>query len=37
MQWEKKALEDADWAKDNGDAARARLKLYEDHKPYRDE
>ena len=37
IQWEKKSLADADWAKTSGDDARKHLKLYEDHKPYHED
>ena len=37
VKWEKKALDDKDYAKEAGDRARKRLKLYEEKKPFRDE
>jgi serine/threonine protein kinase/Tfp pilus assembly protein PilF len=36
VKWEEKALDDADFAGDYGHAARKRLQLYKDHKPYRE-
>jgi tetratricopeptide (TPR) repeat protein/tRNA A-37 threonylcarbamoyl transferase component Bud32 len=37
VKWEEKALEDNDFANNYGHAARKRLQLYKDHKPYREE
>jgi tetratricopeptide (TPR) repeat protein len=36
VKWEEKALEDKDFAKQNGYGARKRLQFYKDHKPYRE-
>ena len=35
IRWEERALEDAEFSRDEGDAARKRLELYKDKKPYR--
>jgi tetratricopeptide (TPR) repeat protein len=37
VKWQQKALDDAEYAKRNGDEGRKRLKLYEEKKPLRDE
>jgi tetratricopeptide (TPR) repeat protein len=37
VEYQKKALDDPEYAKTNGDAARTRLKLYAEKKPFRDE
>ena len=37
VKWQNKALEDKDYASQSGQEARARLQLYMDGKPYRDE
>lgn len=36
VNWQKKALEVAEFEKEQGEAARERLKLYERDRPYRD-
>ena len=36
VNWQKKALEWSGFNKETGAPARARLKLYEQHKPFRD-
>ncbi len=35
MKWEKKALEFPEYEKAHGDDARLRLKLYQNHQPFR--
>ena len=37
LKWQTKALEDVDYEKRYGDDAHRLLKLYQDHKPYREE
>ena len=36
VKWQKKALEDAEYVKENGEEGKLRLKLYEAGKPFRD-
>lgn len=36
MTWQKKALEDPGYAREQGKKAKARPKLYEEGKPYRE-
>jgi hypothetical protein len=35
--WQKRALEDEEYNKEEGEVARKRLQLYEAKKPYRDD
>jgi hypothetical protein len=37
VKWQKKALEDKDFAASDGEKERTRLKLFEARKPYREE
>ncbi|MDT7543350.1 MAG: hypothetical protein QOE33_3254 [Acidobacteriota bacterium] len=37
IEWEKKALESPDFAKDAGERARQRLELYSKHQPFREQ
>jgi tetratricopeptide (TPR) repeat protein len=37
VQWQEKALADAEYSRDRGDVARQRLKLYKDGKPYHED
>ena len=37
VKYQKKALEDQEFGKKYGEVARKRIKLYEAHKPYREE
>jgi tetratricopeptide (TPR) repeat protein len=36
VRWQKKALESRDYQRDEGDSARERLRLFEEHQPYRE-
>jgi Tfp pilus assembly protein PilF len=37
VHWQKKALQSRDYERDEGESARERLRLFEDHRPYREE
>jgi len=37
QKWQRRALESSQYQREDGDQARLRLKLFEDHKPYRED
>jgi hypothetical protein len=36
IRWQKKALESSQYERDEGEQARQRIALFEDHRPYRE-